>query len=261
MLRFAKAWLSSARPRWWTSAPQQPSPFACTTSTPCRLRSRIAASLIARLRAPAGRSRRGARRGRAAVRSAGKAPGPSEAVRAGSRARREVEHRGKARAEAGQPGDEPAQRPRQDRRREGCPEPRRIGQHGGEERPQRPVRGGPAVGLLDIGAGVVDEVHVVDARRAGRHAGEAGEAAVDVLHDLRRRGLAALQHVLHQVDAAARGIELVAEEEVGRAGRGAEAAMHAGAQDRLRRPHRRIAQLLFREVRLHGRLRLPSASP
>jgi hypothetical protein len=40
-----------------------------------------------------------------------------------------------------------------------------------------------------------------------------------------------LQHLLDQVDAAARRIELVAEQHIGRAGRGAEAAMHAGAED------------------------------
>jgi hypothetical protein len=43
----------------------------------------------------------------------------------------------------------------------------------------------------------------------------------------------ALEHLLDQVDAAARAVELVAEQLVGRAGRGAEAAVHALAQDRL----------------------------
>ena len=44
-------------------------------------------------------------------------------------------------------------------------------------------------------------------------------------------GSVLLQHLLDQVDAPARAIELVAEQHIGRAGRGAEAAMHAGAQD------------------------------
>ena len=47
-------------------------------------------------------------------------------------------------------------------------------------------------------------------------------------------GSLVLQHVLDQVDAAARAVELVAEQHVGRAGRGAEAAMHAGAQNLFR---------------------------
>ena len=43
----------------------------------------------------------------------------------------------------------------------------------------------------------------------------------------------AFEHLLDQVDAAARAVELVAEQLIGRAGRGAEAAMHALAQDRV----------------------------
>ena len=43
----------------------------------------------------------------------------------------------------------------------------------------------------------------------------------------------ALEHLLDEVDAAARAVELVAEQLVGRAGGGAEAAVHALAQDRL----------------------------
>ena len=42
---------------------------------------------------------------------------------------------------------------------------------------------------------------------------------------------AGLQQLLDQIDAAARAIALVAADDIGRAGRGAEAAMHAGAQD------------------------------
>ena len=42
-----------------------------------------------------------------------------------------------------------------------------------------------------------------------------------------------LQHLLDQVDAPTRAVELVAEGDIGRAGRGAEAAMHAFADDLL----------------------------
>ena len=66
----------------------------------------------------------------------------------------------------------------------------------------------------------------------GGLAGAAGQAAVEVQAGLRRRR-AALEHLLDQVDAAARAVELVAEQLVGRAGRGAEAAVHALAQDRV----------------------------
>ena len=70
--------------------------------------------------------------------------------------------------------------------------------------------------------------------------------------DLLVRRLAALQHVLDQVDAAARAVELVAEQDVGRAGRGAEAAMDAGAEDLLRDRDVRIGELGEGEVGLHG---------
>ena len=82
-----------------------------------------------------------------------------------------------------------------------------------------------------MGAGVIDQMHVVDARRTGRHAGQAGQAAVDVLDDLAARRLALFQHVLDEIDAPARGIVFVSEQQIGRAGRGAKAAMHAGPQD------------------------------
>ena len=80
---------------------------------------------------------------------------------------------------------------------------------------------------------MIDQMHVVHAGGTGGHAGEAGEAAVDMLDHFGGRRLAALQHVLDQIDAPARRIEFVAEQEIGRAGGGAEAAMHAGAEDRL----------------------------
>jgi hypothetical protein len=98
---------------------------------------------------------------------------------------------------------------------------------------------------------VVDEVHVVDAAGTGGHARQARQAAVDVLlHD--GRGLAsALEHLLHQVDAAARAVALVPEQHVGGAGGGAEAAMHALAQDLVDLGRARVLELLGREVGLH----------
>ena len=65
------------------------------------------------------------------------------------------------------------------------------------------------------------------------------------------RRLAALQHVLDQIDAPARRIEFVAEQQIGRAGGGAEAAMNAGAENLLRTGHGGVFQLIGREVGLH----------
>ena len=138
-------------------------------------------------------------------------------------------------------------------------------------RADQPVEQRPPVGLLDMGARMVDQMHVVDAGRAGRHAGEAGQAAVDMGDDLGVGRPAVLQHVLDQVDAAARRIELVAERHIGRAGRRAEAAMHAFAQDLLGFRDMRIGELGEGEVGLHQVIRpglrcladrtAPSAAP
>ena len=97
------------------------------------------------------------------------------------------------------------------RRLQRQPEPPRIGQQRGQQRAQQALAERAPVGLLDVGAGVIDQVHVVHAGRTGRHAGEARQAAVDMLGHLRRRRPVLLQHVLDQVDAPARPIELVAE--------------------------------------------------
>jgi hypothetical protein len=71
----------------------------------------------------------------------------------------------------------------------------------------------------------------------------------------RRRRAVALQHVLDQIDAPARRVELVAEQHVGRASRGAETAVHAGAQDPVGFRDVRVGELSQGEVGLHEVLR------
>jgi hypothetical protein len=76
----------------------------------------------------------------------------------------------------------------------------------------------------------IDQPAVLHARRASRFAIAAGQAAVQV--QLGFTGcLLAFQDLLHQIDAAARTIQLVAQQLISRTGCGAEAAMHALAQD------------------------------
>src|SRR5207245_1149643 len=82
----------------------------------------------------------------------------------------------------------------------------------------------------DRNADSVEQAPVLHARRAGRLAGAAGETAVEVQASL-VGDLLPLEHLLHEVDATARAIVLVAEEQIGRTGRGAETAVHALAQD------------------------------
>jgi len=62
---------------------------------------------------------------------------------------------------------------------------------------------------------------------------------------------AAREHVFDQVDTAARTVELVAKQHIGRAGCGAKPAMSAGPQHFLRRRGIRIGELLWREVGSH----------
>ena len=104
-------------------------------------------------------------------------------------------------------------------------------QHQRQHRAQGPLGQRPRIVPLDPDPRLIDQMHVVHARRTGGHAGEAGQAAVDMLDHLRRRRAVLFQHLLDQVDPPARAIELVAEQHIGRTGRGAEPAMHAGAQD------------------------------
>src|SRR6185312_977908 len=60
------------------------------------------------------------------------------------------------------------------------------------------------------------------------------------------------QHLLDQVDAAARTIELIAEQDIGRAGRGAETAVDAGAQDLVGFRDVGVGELREREFGLHA---------
>src|SRR4051794_41009758 len=75
-----------------------------------------------------------------------------------------------------------------------------------------------------------------------------------MLDDVLRRLFLVLQHILDEVDSPARAVELVAQEDVGRTGRRAEAAVDAGPQDVVRDRRVGVLELLGREVRLHGRL-------
>ena len=73
----------------------------------------------------------------------------------------------------------------------------------------------------------LDQAVVAHARRARGDACHAAEAAVEVLGDRRVQRDGAVEARVHQVDAPARGVHLLAPEHVGRAGRQAEAAVDA----------------------------------
>ncbi len=94
-------------------------------------------------------------------------------------------------------------------------------------------------------------MHVVNPRRAGRHAGEAGKATVDVENGFGVWNRLSLQHLLDLVDAATGAVEFVPQHLIGRAGRGAEPAMDAGSEDLVRTIERRRSQLFLCEMGLH----------
>src|SRR6202042_2757364 len=72
-----------------------------------------------------------------------------------------------------------------------------------------------------------------------------------MLDHLGRGRAVVLQHVLDQVDAPPRAVEFVAQKHIGRAGRGAEPTMHAGAQNLFGGVGVRVGELSGGEIRLH----------
>ena len=98
----------------------------------------------------------------------------------------------------------------------------------------------------------LDKVHIIDARRAGRHARVARQTAIDVGRDLCFGVSAFFEHVFDRIDAAARTVALVAKHHVGRAGGRAEPTMHAAPQNALGFGDCWVFKLLFGEIGLHG---------
>ena len=127
-----------------------------------------------------------------------------------------------------------------------------IGQDHGQHATRQPVGQRPLIGLLDVDAGMVDQMHVVDAGGTSGRAGETGEAAVDMGDDLLIRRTAVFEHVLDQIDSATRAIEFVAKRHIGRTGGGAETAMHAFAQNGFRFRDMGIGELFGGEIGLHA---------
>ena len=78
----------------------------------------------------------------------------------------------------------------------------------------------------------LDERRVLHAGRTRRDARHAAQAGVEVAHERRRHRRAPFEAGFHQIDAPARRIHLLAPQHVGRAGRQAEAAVHARVDER-----------------------------
>ena len=256
MLRLASSIACSFLPICWTEEPQQPEPATFTTSISWRVSSRTVASLTSGARTcwpQPGMSATRLRRSPAAGKVCGRSTDDGPASRSGTASsiafsrRRKVAPPGSALAAGSSAASGLASRPSTMAQRN----KRRPRHQPGEHAAQEAVGQRARVARLDVMPAVIDQVHVVHARRAGRHAGQARQAAIDVPDlGLARRAIA-LEHRLDEVDASARAVALVAQQQEGRAGRGAEAAMHALAQDVLAARGLRIGELGQGEVGLH----------
>ena len=78
-----------------------------------------------------------------------------------------------------------------------------MGEERENESAEQPLPGRAAVVALDLCARALDQPVVADAGGARRHAGEAAEAAVEVLDHLFREDAGSLQPCLHEDDAPA----------------------------------------------------------
>ena len=138
-----------------------------------------------------------------------------------------------------QPGQEPAadqQIPQagrlvQPQRPAGGPQAAGIGEEGVDDPARCPVGQGTPVPALHLGARGLDQLVVLHAGGTRRHARHAAQALVEV-PDRRVLQRIALEPLLHQVDAAAGAVHLLAPQHVRGAGREAEAAVHAVADQR-----------------------------
>ena len=105
-------------------------------------------------------------------------------------------------------------------------QPLRVREHPEDGGSEQPLPAGPGVPAFHLLPGVLDQPVVVDPGRARGHAGHAAQAPVEVPHHRRAQRLP-VEPLLHQVDAPARRIHLLAPQHVRGAGGQAEAAVHA----------------------------------
>ena len=177
---------------------------------------------------------------------------------------RKVQH-GAERSQCWHPFQETGERTPEPRKPESGAEPCRIRKGHRQHGAGQPVHQRAAIGLFDVNAGMIDQMHVVDAGGTGRRAGKAGKTAVDMGHQILVGRPAVFQHVLDEVDTATRAVQFVAERHIGGTGGRAEPAMDAFTQNALRLGDMRIRQLFCGEIGLHvlppGGRRLPRLAP
>src|SRR3954451_4121018 len=95
-------------------------------------------------------------------------------------------------------------------------------------------------------------MHIVHAGRTRRHAGKAGETPVDVLDYFGGWLPVLLQHLLDEINPAARAIQFIPKQYIGRTGRRAKSAMHTGTQNLVGFRNIGIGELSQAEFGLHA---------
>jgi hypothetical protein len=98
---------------------------------------------------------------------------------------------------------------------------------------------------------MIHKMHVMHARRAGRHAGQARQAAINMSDLKLTRRATGFQHVLDQVNPTPRRIQLIATQQKRGACGGTHAAMHATPQNAVAFGDIRVSQLGGGEKGLH----------
>ena len=176
-------------------------------------------------------------------------PGSAKTPRVRPLDRCQIDHRGEFRKLQGAQclRQSPSERRRPHRQSEAA----RIGHDCRQRAADHAILEAAAAGLFDVLARDLDQVHVVDAGRACRHAREARKAAIDVRRDFGLGIQSPLEHVLDGIDAAARTVALIAEDDVGRARRRAQSAMNAAAQNAVGFRYLRIFELRFGKAGVH----------
>ncbi len=99
---------------------------------------------------------------------------------------------------------------------------------------------------------MIHQMHVMHPGRAGRHAGQARQAAINMPDLQLTRRTPRLQHILDQINPAPRRIQLITAQQEGWAGRGTHPAMDTAPQDAVAFRNIRVGQLGGGEKGLHG---------
>ena len=176
---------------WCTSEPQQPSPLGTTTSTLRLLaRRRFVDTGIEHRLGAAGED------GDATALLAFRRPftRPGGSGNDGDGGGSKIEH-GLQWLQCRKLREQPGKGSRDPCQMQGQAEATGIGQNRSQKIAGQAIHEGAFIGLFDMGAGMIDKMHVVHAGGTGGGAGKAREAAVDMGNDLPVGRAAVFQHV------------------------------------------------------------------